>query len=81
MKLKEGITIRTLLDDIVVIQGENLIRFNSTGQSILKYIIDGFSELEIANMMATEYDISPEDANQHVRDFICNLESQGIVDS
>ena len=80
MKLKAGISTKSLLDGIVIIQDDNLIKFNSTGQLIIKYIMDGLSEEGIASMIADEFDISPEDAGQHVRNFICDLESQGIIE-
>ena len=80
MRLKPGIHIRPLMDDIILVQGENLVRFNSTGRFIIDRIREGFSEHDICLSIIDSYDISLEEASGYVSAFISNLEAQGIIE-
>ena len=80
MKLKPGVTVKSFLDEIVLIQGENLVKFNSTGRYIVEKVIDGLSEPDISLSVSDEFDISFQDASGYVKSFLNTLEMQGIIE-
>lgn len=80
MKLKPGVTVKSFLDEIVLIQGDNLVKFNSTGRYIVEKVIEGLSEPDISLSISDEFDIVFQDASGYVKSFLNTLEMQGIIE-
>ncbi len=52
---------------------------NETGVVILKRLREGKGNCEIARTLAEEYEVTPEDAESDVADFLARLRSFGLV--
>ncbi len=87
MKLKNKYVIRNVADKAVAIAIENgaeqtdsVITLNSTGAFIFSLVNEGLSPEEIASKFFDEYDITKENAQKAVEDFIQSLKEKNLLE-
>ena len=83
MKLKPGFITRKIMDDTILMNlsdAGQLLRLNETAADILAFIEEGCTEEEIAEKLATHYDVDKEAAMRDVKSTIENLRSLGALE-
>lgn len=87
MRIKEGFVMRDVAGQAVAVAtGEaskffhGMIKLNSTGSKIWRGIETGDTETAIADSLANEYGINPEQALSDVATFIARMREIGIVE-
>ncbi len=88
MKIKEGFTLRRVLDECVVIaNGEasktfhGMIKLNDSAASLWEWIEKGLSEAELCKALAEKYELAPEKARDDVKSMILQMTEAGIVEA
>lgn len=71
-----------LNDEAVLLNVETGIYFglDALGAEIWRDIDDGFSESEIASRLLAEYDVSAEQLQHDLLDFLAQLEAHGLIE-
>lgn len=86
MKLKEGFILRDVAGETVVIpSGDDMdlnmmITLNDTGKFLWQKIEAGIEEDALVEAVLAEYDVSREDAQTHVAQFVAKLSEYGFLD-
>lgn len=87
MKLKDGFVLRTIAGETVVVpSGDELdlsymITLNETGAFLWKHLEEETTQEQLVQAVLAEYDISAEDADRYIGQFIAKLEAQGFLES
>ena len=85
MKIKEGLTLRELAGEQVVIPtGEDLnlnmmITLNDTGCTLWKVLEKGAEMSELVAALVQEYDVDEATASVHAAKFVENLKNHGFL--
>lgn len=86
MKLKEGFILRDVAGETVVIPSGDemdlnmMITLNDTGKFLWQKIEAGIEEDALVEAVLAEYDVSREDAQTHVAQFVAKLSEYGFLD-
>ena len=86
MKLKEGFILRDVAGETVVIPSGDemdlnmMITLNDTGKFLWQKIEAGIEEDALVEAVLAEYDVSREDAQTHVAQFVAKLTEYGFLD-
>ncbi len=85
MKLKEGFVLREVAGDIVVIpSGDTLdlnmmITLNETGRFLWTHLEKGAEKAELVEALTQEYEVSAQDAEKHIENFVAKLDEHGLL--
>ncbi len=85
MKLKEGFVLREVAGDIVVIpSGDTLdlnmmITLNETGRFLWNRLEKGAQKAELVEALTQEYEVSAQDAEKHIENFVAKLDEHGLL--
>lgn len=86
MKLKYDIAIQEVADKFVAVakngeteEVEKVFTLNETGVIILRALMEGADTPAIVNQLLTEYDVTPQEAETEVNNFIDMLKENGIA--
>lgn len=85
MKIKEGFILREVAGDIVVIpSGDTLdlnmmITLNDTGRFLWTRLEKGAEKAELVEALTQEYEVSVQDAEKHVENFVAKLDENGLL--
>ena len=86
MKLKYDIAIQEVADKFVAVARngetedvEKVLTLNETGAIILHALQDGADAPAIVSQLLAEYDVSPQEAEAEVNNFIDMLKENGIA--
>ncbi len=86
MKLKFDITIQEVADKFMAVAKnvetedvEKVLNLNETGAIILRGLQDGADIQAIVSQLLAEYDVSPQEAEAEVNNFIDMLKENGIA--
>ena len=86
MKLKFDITIQEVADKFMAVAKnvetedvEKVLNLNETGAIILRALQDGADTQAIVSRLLAEYDVSPQEAEAEVNNFIDMLKENGIA--
>ena len=63
-----------------ILHGE-MFRLNFVGSRMLELLEQGFTEAQIAQKIAIEFEAEPQIIAQHLRAFIAHLETQRLIES
>ncbi len=83
MKLKDGFITRKIMDDTVLMNladAAQLVRLNETAAEILAFLTEGCTEEEIAEKLATMYDVEKEQAFSDVQNTVATFRSLGALE-
>lgn len=87
MKLKFDIAIQEVADKFVAVaknseteEVENVFTLNGTGALILRALQDGADTPAIVSQLLAEYDVTPQEAETEVNNFIDMLKENGIAE-
>lgn len=87
MKLKFDIAIQEVADKFVAVaknseteEVENVFTLNGTGALILRALQDGAVTPAIVSQLLAEYDVTPQEAETEVNNFIDMLKENGIAE-
>ena len=86
MKLKYDIAIQEVADKFVAVakngeteEVEKVFTLNETGVIILRALMEGADTPAIVSQLLAEYDVSPQEAEAEVNNFIDMLKENGIA--
>lgn len=83
MKLKDGIVLRDVLGQYVLIDSnsskQEILKLNNTAATILSDLLLGKNEDEIANHVVSDFDINYETALNDISDLISELRDMGLL--
>ena len=83
MKLKDGIVLRDVLGQYVLIDSnsskQEILKLNNTAATVLSDLLLGKSEDEIANHVVSDFDINYEAALNDISDLISELRDMGLL--
>ena len=86
MKLKYDIAIQEVADKFMAVakngetgEVEKVLTLNGTGAVILRALQDGTDTPTIVSQLLAEYDVSPQEAEAEVNNFIDMLKENGIA--
>ena len=83
MKLKDGIVLRDVLGQYVLIDcnssKQEILKLNNTAATILSDLLLGKNEDEIANHVVSDFDINYEAALNDISDLISELRDMGLL--
>ena len=86
MKLKFDFAIQEVADKFMAVakdaetgEVEQVLNLNETGTVILRALQDGADIPAIVNQLLAEYDVSPQEAEAEVNNFIDMLKENGIA--
>ncbi len=87
MKIKKGMTMRTIAGDNILVPNANTILdlnglfvISETGAFIWNNLESSENESDIVNKLLEEYDIDRATAEADVNDFLAKLRNFGIID-
>ncbi len=87
MRIKEGFMLREVAGVYVVVPvGERVIDFNGlmtlndTGVFLWKTLEKGSGKKQMADMLCVEYEVSADEAQKDVKEFLKDLEDAGILE-
>lgn len=87
MKLKFDIAIQEVADKFVAVaknseteEVENVFTLNETGALILRALQDGADTPAIVSQLLAEYNVTPQEAETEVNNFIDMLKENGIAE-
>lgn len=86
MKIRQGLVLREVAGSYVVIDlggaldFKGMLTLNETGAFIWRAFENGKTAEETANLLADEYEISPEDALSDVNRFLSKMKSAGVFE-
>lgn len=86
MKLKYDIAIQEVADKFVAVakngeteEVEKVFTLNETGVIILRALMEGADTSAIVSQLLAEYDVTPQEAEAEVNEFIDMLKENGIA--
>lgn len=87
MKIKNGFAIKEVADSFVVVPtGANLVDFsamltlNDTGAFLWNLLVDGATEEELVDSLASEYDVDKQTAAADIAEFVAVLVDKKVVE-
>lgn len=86
MKIKEGFVLRQVAGQgMVIAVGEaskefhGMVKLNETGSKIWQGFADGLDQVQIAEKLADEYDVTLEKATADVEAFVIKMKKTGFI--
>ena len=83
MKLKDGFITRKIMDDTVLMNlhdASKLVRLNETAAEILAFLTEGCTEEEIAEKLASIYEVEKDAALSDVKNTVATFRSLGALE-